>query len=175
MRTIFKTIIAVGLMGASVSMLGNTALASADDKAVAKQMPVEKPSAAPQGFLLPYVDPARGRKLFASKGCVVCHSINGIGGEDAPSLVSGEMKPVMNPFEFAARMWRGAATMITMQEDELGEQIEFSGNELADMIAFVHSLEEQKKFTEDDVPDRIKKLIAHQGEEEEDPKTKKHD
>ncbi|MFP6730258.1 MAG: hypothetical protein VCD50_08845 [Alphaproteobacteria bacterium] len=28
--------------------------------------------------------------------------------------------------------------MIAMQEDELGEQIDFTGQELADIIAFVH-------------------------------------
>ena len=39
-----------------------------------------------RGLLLPYINPALGRKLFASKGCVVCHAINGIGGEDAPPL-----------------------------------------------------------------------------------------
>jgi len=175
MRTLFKIMIAVGLMGTSISMLGNNALANADDKAMAKQTPMENKSVTPQGFLLPYIDPARGRKLFASKGCVVCHSINGIGGEDAPSLVSGEMKAVMNPFEFAARMWRGAATMITMQEDELGEQIEFSGSELADMIAFIHSREEQKNFTEDDIPERIKKLMGHLSDGDAAPETKKHD
>jgi len=126
------------------------------------------------GFFMPYVDPARGRKLFASKGCVVCHSINGIGGEDAPSLIPDEMSPVMNPFEFAARMWRGASTMISMQEDELGEQIEFTGSELADIIAFVHTLDEQKKFSEDDIPPRIKKLMGHLGNEDDEHEQKEH-
>ena len=46
--------------------------------------------------------------------------------------------------------------MIAVQEDELGEQIEFTGEELANIIAFVHSAEEQKKFSEADIPPRIK-------------------
>ena len=32
------------------------------------------------GLLMPMMNPARGRELFASKGCVVCHSFNGVGG-----------------------------------------------------------------------------------------------
>jgi mono/diheme cytochrome c family protein len=31
-------------------------------------------------------DAARGRTLFVSKGCVVCHAINEVGGTSAPPL-----------------------------------------------------------------------------------------
>ena len=69
-----------------------------------------------EGMLaFPVMDPANGRKLFGSKGCVVCHSINNIGGEDAPKLDAATMQPMMNPFEFAARMWHGAEAMVAMQ------------------------------------------------------------
>ncbi len=111
------------------------------------------------GMLMPIMSPARGRKLFASKGCVVCHSINGVGGEDAPAL-DAEPNEVMNLFDFTAKMWRGAATMIAMQEEELGGQIEFTGAELADIVAFAHDPAEQKKFSETDIPSRIKKFMA---------------
>jgi cytochrome c len=122
-----------------------------------------------EGMLrMPQMDPARGRKLFASKGCVVCHSINGIGGHDAPALDASTMTHPMNPFEFAAKMWRGAEAMIYMQEEELGEQIEFTGDELADIIAFVHHPAEQKKFSEADIPPKILKLIEHDHDEDED-------
>ena len=114
-----------------------------------------------EGMLLPYMSPSKGRKLFASKGCVVCHSINGIGGTDAPALDAKTMSTVMDPFDFAAKMWRGAGTMISMQEDELGEQIDFTGEELANIIAFVHSASEQKKFVKEDIPPRISKLMMH--------------
>ncbi|MFQ5958245.1 MAG: c-type cytochrome, partial [Alphaproteobacteria bacterium] len=89
-------------------------------------------------LLMPIMNPARGRKLFAAKGCVTCHSINGVGGEDATNLDAHSMQPYMNPFDFAARMWRGAAAMIALQEEAMGAQIEFTGDELADIIAFVH-------------------------------------
>ena len=54
----------------------------------------------------------------------------------------------MNPFDFAARMWRAAETMIAMQNEELGHQIELNGQELADITAFVHDPMEQRKFSE---------------------------
>lgn len=118
-----------------------------------------------RGMLMPMMNPARGRKLFASKGCVVCHSVNGIGGKDAPPLDASTMAPLMNPFEFAARMWNGAEPMIYMQQEELDAQIEFSGDELADIIAFAHHLGEQRKFSEADIPPRIRELMKHWNED----------
>jgi cytochrome c len=118
------------------------------------------------GLMMPMMNPARGRELFASKGCVVCHAVNGVGGEDAPPLDADTMPQVMNPFEFAAKMWRGAQAMIYLQQEELGAQIDFTGEELADIIAFVHSPDEQAKFSEADIPPRIKDLMHHMGEEE---------
>ncbi len=115
----------------------------------------------PAGLMLalPAMNPARGRKLFTSKGCAACHSINGVGGEDAPPLgVSTMPGRFMNPFDFAARMWRGAEAMIAMQNEELGHQIELDGQELADIIAFAHDPQEQKKFSESD----LSSLTTHQ-------------
>lgn len=118
------------------------------------------------GLMMPSMDPVQGRTLFASKGCVVCHSVNGVGGEDAPPLDAALMPQVMDPFEFAAKMWRGADAMIYLQREELGDQIEFSGDELANIIAFVHNPSEQKKFSEDDIPTQIKQLMMKPEHEE---------
>lgn len=119
------------------------------------------------GLMMPSMNPARGRKLFASKGCVVCHSVNGVGGKDAPPLDAATMPRPMNPFEFSAKMWRGAEAMIYLQREELGEQIEFTGDDLADIVAFVHNNQEQKKFSKKDIPPRIEQLMHHMGEEDE--------
>ncbi|WP_211236017.1 c-type cytochrome [Leisingera aquimarina] len=128
-----------------------------------------KPALEPQsmlanGLMMPEMNAARGRELFAEKGCVVCHSVNGVGGTDARALDADTMKEKMNPFEFAARMWRGAPAMITLQEEELGGQIELSGQELADIIAFVHHAEEQKHFSQDAIPNHVMSMMHHQGE-----------
>ena len=109
------------------------------------------------GLMVPTMDPVRGMHLFASKGCVVCHSINGVGGTDAPHLDASTMAPMMNPFEFFARMWRGAVPMIAMQQHEIGHQIEFTGQDLADIVAFVHNRQVQKTFSAADIPPAIKK------------------
>src|SRR5262249_2008234 len=86
------------------------------------------------GIIIPSMTVANGRKLFAAKGCVVCHAVNGIGGQDAPALDASTMPGMTNPFDFVANMWRGAPAMIEMQQDELGAQIQFTGQELADII-----------------------------------------
>jgi cytochrome c len=111
------------------------------------------------GLAIPAFDAKKGRLLFGSKGCVVCHSVNGIGGEDAPEFSAEIMEHPMNAFEFAAGMWRGAPAMIMMQEEELGEQIELNGEELAAIIAFVHDEEEQKLFSKDDIPEEILEIM----------------
>lgn len=111
------------------------------------------------GLAIPAFDPVLGRELFASKGCVVCHSVNGIGGEDAPEFSADFMDSPMNAFDFAAGMWRGAAAMIMMQEDELGAQIELTGAELAAIIAFVHDADEQAKFSQADIPHDIEEMM----------------
>jgi len=105
---------------------------------------------------MPAMDPVRGKQLFASKGCVVCHSINGVGGTDAPNLDASTMTPRMNPFDFFAKMWHGAEPMIIMQRSEIGQQIEFTGQDLADIVSFVHDAAVQKTFSETDIPAAIK-------------------
>ena len=86
---------------------------------------------------------------------------NGVGGQDAPNLDAHSMQPYMNPFEFAARMWRGASTMIIMQEEIFGEQLEFTGEELADIIAILYDDAEQHKFSEADIPPEIMPMMSH--------------
>ncbi|WP_206454198.1 c-type cytochrome [Aurantimonas marina] len=112
------------------------------------------------GIAMPPLDAERGRQLFVDKGCVVCHSVNGVGVEVGPSLDAAEMPSPMNAFEFAARMWRGAPAMAAMQEAELGAVIDLSGQDLADLVAFAHDVKEQKKLTLDQVPEKFRDKLA---------------
>jgi mono/diheme cytochrome c family protein len=116
---------------------------------------------APKGpsLLMPRFDSARGRKLFATQGCVICHSVNGVGGALGPSLDASTSVPYANPFDFAARMWRGADAMITLQEEELGYQIDLDGESLAHITAFAHDRDEQRKFSDSDIPAIVKRLM----------------
>ena len=90
------------------------------------------------GLILPEMNAQEGRELFAEF-------------MDSP----------MNPFEFSARMWRGAEAMVELQRDELGEVIDLTGEELAAIIAFVHDAEEQAKFSEADIPEEIEAMMVH--------------
>ncbi|MCF6272469.1 MAG: cytochrome c [Rhodobacteraceae bacterium] len=119
------------------------------------------------GLLMPDFNAELGRTLFASKGCVVCHSVNGIGGIDAAALDYDPEGGPMDPFDFAAKMWRGAETMIYMQQDELGDQIQLTGPELAAIIAFAHDEEQQALFSMDDIPENIREML-HGSDEEHD-------
>ena len=108
------------------------------------------------GYAVTFGDSDRGRDLFTGKGCVVCHAINGVGGMAGPALDADPNRHQLDVFDFAARMWRGAPTMIVLQEMELGYQIELSGQELADLARFIHDAEAQRGFDESDVPELIR-------------------
>ncbi len=109
----------------------------------------------------PRMNSEKGMRLFASKGCVACHAVNGVGGHGAKNLDAHAMDKLMNPFEFVAKMWRMAPAMIAAQEEVLGEQITFTGEEIAHIIGFVHDDERQHKFTEAMIPPNVRKLMNH--------------
>jgi len=115
--------------------------------------------ASPSGYYLPFSVSEQGRDLFVSKGCVVCHAVNGVGGEFAPALDADPSRTQIDAFDFAARMWRGAQAMIAFQNMEFGFQIDLSGQDLAHIARFLHDREAQKTFGEDDIPENIRKLM----------------
>ncbi len=112
------------------------------------------------GLALPPMNSHRGRELFLDKGCVVCHSVNEVGGTVGPALNAADMPQPMNAFEFAARMWRGAPSMVQMQQDLLGEVISLIGQDLADLVALAHDEAEQRKLKTEQIPTRYRALIV---------------
>jgi len=111
-------------------------------------------------LVIPAMDSRRGRKLFAEKGCAVCHSVNGVGGILGPPLDEANMPEPMDIFGFVARMWRGAASMALMQEEVFGDVIDLSGQDLVDLVAFAHDENEQKKLTPDQIPEKLRNILA---------------
>lgn len=111
------------------------------------------------GLALPAMNPEHGKELFVSKGCVVCHSVNGVGGTDAAPLDASTMKPLMSPFDFFAKMWNHSQPMVAMQQNELGRQVTFTGQEIADIVAFVHDADLQRTFTKKDIPADVRKHL----------------
>ncbi len=110
----------------------------------------------------PIMNAEDGMRLFVSKGCVACHAINGVGGHDSAGLDAHNMEPVTHPFDFMAKMWAMAPYMIKAQEEALGEQILFTGEEIANIIAFVHDDDQQHEFTEALITPRIRKMMNHE-------------
>lgn len=161
-RTVLKDTLTSISFAAGFIMLSNTGvMATTHDKNMMNGMN----DMVSEGLALPEMDATKGRKLFASKGCVVCHSINGVGGQDAPRLDAEFMDRPMNPFDFAAKMWRGAEAMVMMQREELGDVIELTGDDLASIIAFVHDPDQQATFSEDEIPHEIAELMRKNEED----------
>lgn len=131
---------------------------------------------------LPPSDPLRGKRLFVTKGCFICHAVNGVGGTVAPPLDAPPDGRIVDPMVFAAAMWRGAAAMLSLELLELGYQIDLSGDEFRDLAAFASDPKTQAGFTlegmsefmqewtinrpywlEDDWPERFKGIPDDQG------------
>ena len=138
-----------------------TALLGLAQPALAQDKKVQK-------MALPLANAAEGRRLFVNKGCVVCHSVNGIGGKAAPAL-DATGGAYVDVFDFVARMWRGAPTMIVLQEMELGYQIELNGDELAHLAAFAADPAEQARFSDSDIPEVIRDWMVDEVYQELDP------
>lgn len=120
-------------------------------------------------MVVPLARAEEGLKLFVGKGCVVCHQVNGIGGKAAPALDADGEQPYFDVFDFAARMWRGAPTMILLQEMELGYQIALTGDDLANLAAFAADREVQSRFSEKDIPEVIRDWMVDEVYQELDP------
>jgi mono/diheme cytochrome c family protein len=114
---------------------------------------------APEGAAPNEGDAAAGRDLFVQKGCVLCHSINGVGGKAGPVLDAADDYVKSDPLAFAARMWRGAPAMVEFQSLELGYVIDLTGEDIAHLAAFVASREEQKKLLDEAIPEPMRNSL----------------
>ena len=152
-----KTWMGIGLAGLGLIAVaaGPSAMASHEHEENGNQ--AGKPS-----FLLPVMNSERGKRLFVSKGCVACHSVNGVGGHDAQPMDAHAEMTAVNPFDFAAKMWNHAPGMIAAQEEAFGDAVTFLGHELADIIAFVHDDVAQHSFTAKDITAKARELMNHE-------------
>ena len=83
-------------------------------------------------------DPSQGQSLFATKGCVQCHSVRGAGGRIGPDL--GRTTAKRSFFEIASGMWNHSRGMEAKIRELRMVRPNFSGDELKDLIAFVYFL-----------------------------------
>jgi cytochrome c len=113
-------------------------------------------------MVVPMMDSAKGKRLFVDKGCVLCHSVNGVGGKAGPPLDVPDSVRYVDLLDFMARMWRGSFAMIELQGMELGYQLDFSGEELGHIAAFLSDHGAQERFVEADVPDLIRDMFIRE-------------
>lgn len=113
-------------------------------------------------LVLPAMDPAKGRVYFASRACVVCHKVNGIGGSRAAALDLDVRPKTIDILGFSARMLRHGGPMIALQQRLFGEPIDLTAEELGAIIAFLHDPVEQDKFTVTDIPTVVRKFMENE-------------
>ena len=80
-------------------------------------------------------DADRGKDVFRTQHCVVCHSINGEGGKSAPDLGRG-VERGFSPYVMAGLMWNHAPVMWAAMEREGVAKPELSEQQAADLFVY---------------------------------------
>ena len=125
----------------------------------AKSQAKEQPR---MSVLIPHMDTKRGRRLFVTKGCFICHAIKGVGGKAAPALDAPDDTAVIDVLGFVARMWKGAPLMYELQSMELGYRIELTRDEIADLAGFVGDARAQQGFSQAEIPEVVQEWMVNQ-------------
>ena len=83
---------------------------------------------------------ARGKEVWASKGCSMCHSFAGSGGKDAPALdfMTGDLS-VQSIAGMSGTIWDHLPGMLPRFREEKIPFPSISPDEMADLIAYLHS------------------------------------
>ena len=91
-----------------------------------------------QSVMNPSQDPLAGSRVFGSKGCVKCHSVNGVGGKVAPDLAR-TMRP-RSFVDLATAMWNHLPNM-TDRMKQLGiVRPQLDSKEAGDLVGFLYTL-----------------------------------
>jgi mono/diheme cytochrome c family protein len=80
-----------------------------------------------------------GERLFASRGCVDCHGVKGVGGPVAPALAGKRIYPSL--FEFAAAMWNKGPVMAREMRRRAVTIPPLQADELAAIVGYLYSVD----------------------------------
>jgi len=83
-------------------------------------------------------NPKRGRTVFETKKCVVCHAVTGEKGKAGPNFDARDLRRSIT--QFASLMWNHAPIMREGMKSEHLEWPVFEGSEMADLIAYLYFL-----------------------------------
>lgn len=134
-------------------LLGLLFLSPGLPAAAQQQMPPMAPHHRMEGMQIG--NPAIGKQLFERKGCITCHAIKGKGGTVGPDL--GKIQHTHNAYQMAASMWNHATQMTRTMLEQGIKRPEFKGDEMAHLLAYLHSLEVLGD------PERGKQVFAQKG------------
>lgn len=83
-------------------------------------------------------NPLDGSRLFASKGCLRCHAVHGVGGTVGPDLGRGILnRPLL---EIAGVMWNHSPGMERVFQEKRVVRPRFEASEMASLLSFLYYL-----------------------------------
>jgi mono/diheme cytochrome c family protein len=83
-------------------------------------------------------NPLEGSRLFADKGCLRCHAVQGVGGTTGPDLGRGMLnRPLL---EIAGVMWNHSPGMEHFFQEKRIARPKFEPAEMASLLAFLYYL-----------------------------------
>jgi len=103
-------------------------------------------------------DPARGSRLFVSKGCVRCHAFKGEGGKIGPDF--GRVELGNTQLDMAAKLWNHIPSMNVGMERAKIIKPNLTGNEFTEISAYLYFL---KFFDEPGDANRGRSIFGEKG------------
>jgi mono/diheme cytochrome c family protein len=91
-----------------------------------------------QPVFSPSQDPLAGSRVFGAKGCVKCHSINGVGGKVGPDLARS-LKP-RSFYDVATAMWNHLPRMADRMKQLGITRPQLTAQEAGDLVGFLYTL-----------------------------------
>lgn len=84
--------------------------------------------------------PERGKKIFETKSCIQCHSVQGKGGHVGPDLGTAE-RPSLTIVKFAGLMWNHSPDTWRLSQARSISRPKLEGQDIADLVAYFASLQ----------------------------------